>query len=131
MNRERVIKAMENCTAESKCKNCPWTECEYEHKTIEMPLGLTLDALELLKEQEPRMLTQEEAKSLQHDTVVWYEHKSQHDSIPRIIDRTSGYGIRFTDGAIRCFGIDVYGKRWRLWSARPTDEQREAVPWDE
>lgn len=24
-----------------------------------------------------------------------------------------------------------YGKKWRCWTARPTDEQREAVKWDE
>lgn len=24
-----------------------------------------------------------------------------------------------------------YGQKWRCWTARPTDEQREATPWDE
>ena len=24
---------------------------------------------------------------------------------------------------------DDYGKRFRLWTSRPTDEQREATPW--
>ena len=27
------------------------------------------------------------------------------------------------------FGDDAYGKRWRCWTQRPTDEQREMTPW--
>ena len=25
----------------------------------------------------------------------------------------------------------IYGKEWRVWSARPTEEQRKAVKWDD
>ena len=29
------------------------------------------------------------------------------------------------------YGDDSYGKKWRCWSAKPTDEQRQAVKWDD
>lgn len=29
------------------------------------------------------------------------------------------------------FDNENYGKTWRCWSAKPTDEQREAVPWQD
>lgn len=28
-------------------------------------------------------------------------------------------------------GDDNYGKKWRCWTAKPTDEQRQAVKWDD
>ena len=27
-------------------------------------------------------------------------------------------------------GDDSYGKKWRCWSAKPSDEQRKTVKWD-
>lgn len=68
-DREKVIKALENCTAEIKCRDCPWDECEGQHEHVELPKGLALKTLELLKAQEPqwrpfvkRALTEEEQK---------------------------------------------------------------------
>ena len=31
---------------------------------------------------------------------------------------------------VLAFGDDAYGKRWRCWTQRPTDEQMEAVKWE-
>ena len=28
------------------------------------------------------------------------------------------------------YDLDDYGKTWRCWTSRPTDEQREAEPWE-
>ena len=57
-NREKVIKAMENCVAKPKCKECPWDTCEViDHATVTIPLDLATGVLELLKAQEPRVLT--------------------------------------------------------------------------
>jgi len=52
-NREKVLNALENCTAKPKCRDCWWKECEHEHETVEIPLTLAKDALSLLKAQEP------------------------------------------------------------------------------
>ena len=45
---DKIISALENCTAEEKCRDCPWEECEHEHKTVKLPLGLVLDILSIL-----------------------------------------------------------------------------------
>lgn len=50
--REKVIRALENCTARDKCLDCPWESCEYDSPTLRIPLDLAQEALELLK-QEP------------------------------------------------------------------------------
>jgi hypothetical protein len=49
--RDKVISALENCIADPKCRDCPWEECEEEHKTVKIPLSLAEKALEFLKEE--------------------------------------------------------------------------------
>ena len=46
---EKIISALENCIAEEKCKDCPWEECEHEHKKVELPFGLVMDILATLR----------------------------------------------------------------------------------
>ena len=54
LDREKVIKGLENCIGQPKCKDCPWEECELEHEVVNsVPYGLMCDALALLKEREP------------------------------------------------------------------------------
>ena len=100
------------------------------------------DAVELLKEQEPRVLTLEKNQiSIASSSLVnytWVEEKDRPDvyiamvvdyrhfsDIPRAMDI-----IRFHGGSKVVSGND-YGKTWRCWSERPTDEQRKEVKWDE
>ena len=87
------------------------------------------DALELLKEQEPRVLTLEEVTG-GGECYVEY--------------RNGGYGYcdcYISDDAetiniYRPLKIDYYAdpelykKTWRCWDRQPTDEQRKAVKWD-
>lgn len=54
--REKVIQALENCTAEIKCRDCPWDECEGQHEHVKLPKGLALKAMRLLKDAD-RVLT--------------------------------------------------------------------------
>jgi len=74
----------------------------------------------LLKEQEPRVLTLDEADAAE---VVWFEARN-HIFIEPMMTR----GKRLSDEAADWFR---YGRDWRCWSARPTDKQREEEPWDE
>ena len=86
------------------------------------------DALALLKSQQPRVMTLEEVRLLGKDTVVWYEHKGVfRQPRPRVVEFVFDEHITFTDGGVWSFSADGYGERWRLWTSRPTDEQREAV----
>ena len=86
------------------------------------------DALELLKEQEPRVLTLEEVLKA---NPVWFETHGL--LLPAIIDHEESkagdcvivFGV--FDGSY--YPINRYNKTWRCWTARPTDEQRERIPW--
>ena len=90
------------------------------------------NALELLKEQMPGVLTLDEvitAKKLD----VWIEHTSESIVQPLILIETEMTDkiqtAYFSPMLVR--SIKTYGKTWRCWTARPTDEQRKTVKWDE
>lgn len=88
------------------------------------------DALELLKEQEPRVIDISEiytAKKLD----VWLEDKSDIVHPIMLIETemtNKSQTAFFYPMLVR--PIKAYGKTWRCWTARPTDEQRKAVKWD-
>ena len=92
------------------------------------------DALALLKAQEPRVMTWEEAQAnVQDGPFIIFEVR---DSTGSEVD----FGVLVGDFYEMSEGTVLtvadfwmmkgdYGKRFRLWASRPTDEQREAVPW--
>ena len=113
MDREKVIKGLECCLPahDPDCDLCP-----YDSVDLRCRANLRDNVMELLKAQEPRVMTLEEAKS--------------------------AYVVEYRSGKIREFGsalldLDVdplnaeYGKIYRVWTSRPTDAQREAVKWDD
>ena len=67
--------------------------------------------------------------------VAWLEDVDKANVIPGIWFRLSNEGedeavdIHVMDGFIGA-RLAVYGKMWRAWTSRPTEEQRKAVPWD-
>ena len=75
-----------------------------------------------LKDNEPRVLTHEEFKayrlgvSPKERLPLWTEWKKDK--------RKNRYTRTGVD-------TDAYGTEWRCWSARPTEERREATPWME
>lgn len=132
---EKVIQAFENCMAPEmnddetcvdciRAGECPWDDCqERDSKLIDIPLSLAMAALEALKAQEqnePRVLTREEVESINHDVVCEFRYGIELSA--HTIESVKSWlnGVRY-----------AYGKTWRCWSARPTDEQREDVPWAE
>lgn len=130
-DRDKVIKGLKCCSNHTPgfgCSECPY-ECDDFDQCIE---AVTYDALELLKEQEPRVLTLEEVKAFGWDYCYLEE------------ERLPGKEYRAVCGdyALTCItwpcvtsmriqhGDESYGKKWRCWSAKPTDEQRKAVEWN-
>ena len=88
-----------------------------------------LKAIDLLRTQEPRVMTLEEAL---HAPFAWTETRDGYMSIRRI------RGIRNepTNMTVEGFSITMaiipkakYGRFVRCWTSRPTDAQREATPW--
>ena len=91
----------------------------------------------LFKAQKPRVMTLEEVKK--HDNqngCVWFELPTYNADAafvlkeddfmtqvisPYILGEPINHGYWTNSN---------YGKNWRCWTSRPTDEQREATPWE-
>lgn len=115
-DREKIIKGLECCHVQRNevpplCEDCPYMNpMEGTCDALDELLG---DALTLLKAQEPRVMTLEELSG------IYVEFKD--DFIPMRL-------INFDLGKIICCMQDG---SCRLWSSKPSFEQREAVKWDE
>lgn len=89
------------------------------------------EAVALVKAQEPMVIDISKiytAKKLD----VWIEGKSENIVYPLMLIETEmtnkSQTVFFYPMLVR--PIKAYGKTWRCWTARPTDEQRKAVKWD-
>ena len=100
------------------------------------PLDVTWDLIDdtvnLLKELEPRLMTLGEVKAFGWDYCYLEE------------ERLPGKEYRSVCGdyALTCItwpcvasmriqhGDNNYGKKWRCWSAKPTNEQRQEAKWE-
>jgi len=132
-DRKKVIKGLELCEIGYE-ERCVGTECPYYEQGCTE--SLKNDILELLKEQEAKVLTLDQLKEAL-DTVVWLE-KPMSENLADGYSLTYRYkhGYMFFDSP---FGdnpsqdrleYSEYGKSWRCWNKRPTDEQRQAVKWE-
>lgn len=138
---EKVVKGMEECLDWHKtCQegNCPYKSLPDEYCCTD---ELMKDALALICEQreihKPRVLTLEELRQLDGtEHFVWVENNGDEDCYDGYGEITISYLSSFVE--IFQFGNEVewkpcnndYGKTWRCWSARPTNEQRKAVKWE-
>ena len=125
---EKVLKGLECCSAMDgdRCRECPYAkECE-EGESIFFAGASHLadDALELLKAQQPRLMTPDD---FDNNPMVdengklpaWVEYK-RYNGVLRPAD---GWGT------INRNWVDGYIDR-RFWTSRPTDKQREETPWE-
>lgn len=132
---EKVLKALSLCVETDEDCVCP-EGCPYETQCWNGGLysALMNDALELLEGQRARVMTLEEARAaLKSEPVIWIEEK---DGDTQAAIRKKSYYETQTDEVIDFSDLDVspvcdgYGKEYRMWTARPTEEQRVAVPWE-
>ncbi len=88
--------------------------------------------------QEPRVLRPEELAALSEEPV-WLEPKSGKSYTGWVLIDTVREGSGEANKKLRltrpgrvmvCPNIDLYGIKWRCWTSRPTDGQREAEPWN-
>lgn len=106
---EKVIKGLECCLVGPLCSQCP-----YENVCDSLEV-IANDALKLLKERLPRVLSLEEANTFE---VVWFEDRGTNTVFPCLVKND------LNDSKLYKYGI-----KWRVWSVRPTEEQRAATPW--
>ena len=98
------------------------------------------DAIELLKAQEPRVLTLEEAANRLKEPVFleWKTKRRQsYTGWVLVYDVQKGMGITGVRMGLTQPGhitswypIDLYDIKWRCWSAKPSDDQMEGTPWE-
>ena len=131
--REMVIKSLDECLKTPRCQDCPWDSCERaDCASANMPYDLVYAALEMLKEQEARVMTLDEVKQAK-GRDVWLELSGNiaEDVLTAATIEGCGTGgicTRYESLSYVQYRVKPYG--WRCWTSRPTDEQREAVKWD-
>ena len=145
--REKVIRGLEACNRQSyngsDCQNCPYYEDEYE---ADIPYGMCNiqdmfdDALDLLKEQEARVL---EYSEIEKHPLVWLEDNDKEDVIPALFLQYNGWSAEFSrqspdkyvDTIVRSAKVvadeRTYGKTWRCWTSRPSEQQMRDTKWEE
>lgn len=140
---EKVCKGLECCYTDKSPKHC--IGCPYN--MVDEGCGhdifaLERDALALIRQQQERIKKLEAARAARvmtleevrdNSEVVWLETKWSRAELC-IVD----YGESDSNWLWVSYGVDNsgnsawkdYGKTWRCWTQRPTDEQREAVKWE-
>ncbi len=135
--REKVIKGLEFCITvrkEDACKKCPYSLDEWSCDL----LGMKRDALTLLKAQEPRVMTADDLLQLKYGSIAILEQKITGVIISAVVvDNITLDGtlevlqvVTPSVNGVANADYDYYGKTWRCWTSRPTDEQRNNTPWE-
>jgi hypothetical protein len=135
-DRGNVIYSIERCICHvpDACRDCgydnePCPKC-FEH--------LLRDAHDLLKAQEPRVMTLEEVEDAL-DTVVWLdmpgaENLADGFSLIMAYSRKNGwvwFDSPFGDNPSQDrFEYEDYNKTWRCWTSRPSDSERRNTSWE-
>ena len=135
---EQVIKALQLCRYDPdpgqeckflvSCDICPYWNDKFGCREID----LFNDALELLTAQQPRVLTLEEVRLQTWDYCYIEAEVKPHSKTLETLCGT--HRLYCTTSIVlerQTRGDEEYGKTWRCWTARPTEEQRDATPWGE
>jgi hypothetical protein len=108
-----------------ECLKCPFHDDGRE-------TTLCNDAIALLRDQEPRVMTFEEIKD-NMGVPVCVEYADN--------ENWNGYGVPTSDhkAYIMIYGANAYcanyahthNTAWRAWSAKPSEQQMKETPWEE
>lgn len=136
IDREKVYAGLTACGKQA-CGDCPYDLPDTMYCNRRQ---LHEDALALLKEQEPRVLTLDEVRR-DREWVVWIEcDASKTQNIGQYKGKVSWYNKHLGDwerfltiesGEYLFRESDEYGKTWRCWNARPTPDQMRDTKWGE
>ncbi|MCR4622087.1 MAG: hypothetical protein K5663_08405 [Clostridiales bacterium] len=129
---EKVVKGLEAHIGEHKtCLFCPYTSIEGATCMTQ----LLKDALTLIREQQPGVIRFNEIDNYE---VLYLEVKgvTTEDGLAPWVKTRNGYWFSplicgKSQPEMKLATEKEYGSIARCWTARPTDEQREAVKWDE
>ncbi len=133
MTREEIIKGVKGCVGMYygfRCGECPYGP--YSSDCVE---NLHRDVERLMEAQTPRVMTLKEVQALQDNDVVWLEDYDKVSVISAIVNhvwKSLPNMVSFTAMPMREVKANMlwYSVKWRCWTSRPTDKQREATPWE-
>lgn len=100
------------------------SECSAMRDRIEWLMQEILDAM---RAQEPRVLTLAEAEAAD---CVYLDIRNYPVSSCILTRDERGAIIALRRGFIGTLEAEDYGRLWRCWSARPSDERRRAEAWE-
>lgn len=131
MNSSEVIEGLERCR-ECLCDDCTLEGASHYPLDCVVQDHFVQEAVRLLKEQEPHVLTLDEAVDGSHVYYVEFQYHLDRGWVKCDFDRM------YVDGEVAMLFLrnqtfyqqkKDYGRFWRLWSARPTYDQMKAVKW--
>lgn len=137
-DRKKVIRGLEKLKANEGCISVYDNDCDtcpYDGK--DGCCGAVVsDAIALLKAQEPRVMTLEEINAVKQNDVLVYESNAAFKAIfhfivaEGVVDNELRIKTEF-ERIDMAAPFETYNRVWRCWTSRPTDEQREAIPWND
>lgn len=132
IDREKVMRGLEVCSSSGLL--CPGKECPYNDHSLTCKYVLMRDALALMKEQEARVITLDDVCG---GDECWIEYRYGGHGYADVYfsDTPDGTALVYRcrpagDRRPETVWFHDYGKLWRGWTSRPTDEQRKAAAWD-
>lgn len=132
-DRKKVIEGLEFTLVES----CWDADRAFDEQLM---IEAVTDAITLLKAQEPRLMTLEASDADWRDGVLWLEQRDYKPIRPCLFRNCREQLLFGRLERVMCFDVvgstmdggkmlKNYGVKWRCWTSRPTDEQREATQW--
>ena len=131
-DREKLIRALMFCCYDIHDGDCN-PDCPYHDACSDgSPVPAVLyDALALLKEQEPRVMTLEELQAI---GTQWNRNTPPY----LLVEERSDTGSRwmswgFMRDFVRLWGTmnaKNYGSKWRVWNLQPSPDQMRDTPWE-
>ena len=94
-----------------------------------VPVRYLLDALSLLKAQEPHVMTPEEVERVEENGVIWEEVRIKDTCLPMIRFGNTFEGEDYLS-VYEVTECDDYLREYRCWNLQPTNAQRNATPWE-
>lgn len=137
---EKVIKAFDGCPGSweesDKCYECPFENSGFcTDKLHDKVVELLNNLRDALNDQEAKCLTKAELDGLDEDQFVWIEGRNGDLFCLQIIGicrgRTGVSDIQFDSPKSYVErSTNTYGKSYRIWTDKPTEEQSKAVKWE-
>ena len=146
---KKAIRALEVCTSgvqsDLDCTDCPYHD-DCESHPMRPMMEMLKDALALLKGQEPRLLTLEEIEQAPDYTLIYEEVRMDWRACK--VDDLMEDRVEYQIAPVEKRGGTLYGSgmdtnicpemfggpedecQVRYWSGRPSEELREATPWE-